>query len=346
MNGNNQAGCTPVTSVHGAHIGDMLGRSRFAWLPAFFWLVLAVSLSGMWTESAQAQTAEEVAPADMDDGLSSNMLYLPAFVSDAAATPDDVSNPPAQEMPDDVAPSGSLLWKATMETGNLSQWILGLHPSTVAESDSGRCLRPTKGVTKDRAHSGVYSMKMTIDSSVISGCRQFRRYEPILGRPLYYSAWYYFPKKTTVLGFWNIFQFKSYIEQDDGDAERGLFWKLNVLNNPKDGAMVLLLGWKGPVEGPRASDGMTNTIYPQTLKTLPVGKWVHIEVYLKQSENFDGQIVVWQDGVELYNMQNVRTKYPGGVQTWSINNYGNKLLPNPATLLIDDVVISSTRVGP
>jgi hypothetical protein len=189
-------------------------------------------------------------------------------------------------------------------------------------------------------------MKMTIETATTtSGCRQFRRFEPRSGEPLYYSAWYYFPKKAYVLGFWNIFQFKAFVQDEESRTERGVFWKLNVQNNAAR-AMTLVLGWKGPIEGPTATDGITSIMYEQALATLPVRQWVHIEVYLKQSETFDGQIIVWQDGVELYNIQNIRTKFPGGEQTWSVNNYGNRLSPSPTPLLIDDVVISPTRVGP
>jgi hypothetical protein len=237
------------------------------------------------------------------------------------------------------------VWHADMETGDLSQWRINNNRGV--ESDSGLCSRPGKGVSAEQAHSGRYSIKMTIDSRTSSGCRQFRKPEPATGAPLYYSAWYYFPKQEAVMGFWNLFQFKSnnFKTSDEGDGDRGVFWKLDVRNNPQ-GEMALILSWKGPIEGPYAADGVKVRQYYQTLATLPVRQWVHVEVYLKQSETFDGQIIVWQDGVELFNMNNVRTRFPGGDQSWSVNNYGKEMLPNPVALYIDDVAISTERVGP
>jgi hypothetical protein len=179
-------------------------------------------------------------------------------------------------------------------------------------------------------------MKMTIDSRQDAGCRSFRRPEVGSGQPLYYSAWYYFPEQVQVGVFWNIFQFKA-------SAER--VWSLRVGNLPS-GAMTLFLNWKADVAGPTASDGVATKQYFQTLTTLPVQRWVHLEVYLKQSEQFDGQIIVWQDGQELFNVRNIRTRQPGSVQSWSIDNYGRSLQPNPTTLYVDDVAVSTTRLGP
>lgn len=239
--------------------------------------------------------------------------------------------------------SSHVLWQADMETGDLSQWHIN-NPRSV-ESDSGLCWRPANGVSTDQAHSGQYSMMMMIDSASPSGCRQFRKPEPATGEPLYYSAWYYFPEQVRVTGNWNLFQFKSKTFEFSDDGDSGVFWKLDVRNN-QHGEMALILSWKGPIEGPRAGDGVKARQYYQTLATLPVREWVHVEIYLRQSEAFDGQVTVWQDGVEIFNMDNVRTRFPGGDQIWSVNNYGKGLLPNPTTLYIDDTVISRERVGP
>jgi hypothetical protein len=233
-----------------------------------------------------------------------------------------------------VDPAGR--WQADMETANLSQWRSD-NNSSKPEMDSGACSRPQAGVTSERAYSGSYSMKMTINSNDASGCRQFRKLEPASGNTYYYSAWYYIPVQTQVSGFWNIMQFKSNL-----NGLSSLFWKLDV-RNAANGQMYVILVWKGPIAGPRANDGIANRLYYQIQVPLPVGQWFQLEVFLKQSAQFDGQIIVWQDGTELFNGQNVRTKYPGGYQNWSVNNYGEGLSPNPATLYIDDAVISNVR---
>jgi hypothetical protein len=239
------------------------------------------------------------------------------------------------------ASQGPILWQADFETGDLSQWDVGNRRDAMEEADSGRCSRPDSGVSTEQAHSGQYSMKMVIDAArTPSGCRQFRKAETASGLPLYYSAWFYFPERVTVGSQWNIFQFKA-----KAGGKSALFWKLDVRNNPA-GDMVVILVWKGSGPGPQAGDGVKAQRYVQSLATLPVGQWVHLEVYLKQSEQFDGQLTVWQDGVQLFDMAGVRTKQPGGVQNWSINNYGLGLEPSPTTLYIDDAAISTERIGP
>jgi hypothetical protein len=99
------------------------------------------------------------------------------------------------------------------------------------------------------------------------------------------------------------------------------------------------------VEGPhRGEFGGKN--YGQVLADLPIGQWVHLEVFLRQSPAFDGQIIVWQDGVEILNQGSIKTRYPAVGAEWSLNNYTEGIRPNPATIYIDDAVISMSRVGP
>ena len=232
----------------------------------------------------------------------------------------------------------AILWSADMETGDLSQWThSGSHGGSY---DSGNCIRPQNGVSSEHAHSGRYSMKLTIDTSVESGCRQFRHEEAITGKPLYYSAWFYIPQYYHPLNYWNVFQFKS----EAGGANEP-FWVVDVMARSQTGALHLVLRWKGAVEGPAEEGKHRGTRrYDQAAADVPVGKWFRIEAFLQQSSDAKGELVVWQDGVQLWDMQNVKTKFPGGDQRWSVNNYSDKLIPSPATLYIDDAEISVTRV--
>jgi hypothetical protein len=238
-----------------------------------------------------------------------------------------------------VPDENGVVWSADHETGDLSQWKAGNRFKTT-EADSGQCSRPPDGVSTEYAHSGRYSMKLTINSKRTAGCRQFRKPEPVSGKPYYYSAWFFIPKPVQVNGWWQLFQFKS--TTDSGLS--GVFWKLQVIN---DGEFMRIVPvWKGVVSGPHEGDGIRRRLYEQTLAAIPVAQWFHLEVYLKQSETYDGQIIVWQDGVEILNEKNVKTKFEKGIQAWAVNNYGYRLKPSPNTLYIDDVVISTKRIGP
>lgn len=236
--------------------------------------------------------------------------------------------------------SAGIVWSAGMETGNLSEWTAG---STHGGSyDSGDCIRPPGGVSTEQAHSGRYSMKMTIDTSTQeSGCRQFRHEESLTGNTYYYGAWYYIPQDTSISSYWNVFQFKS-----ETDVLNDPFWVLDILNRSGSGPMNLVLRWKGVVPGPHVGEGTALRYYRQTLMDVPVGRWFHVEAYLRQSSAYTGQITVWQDGVQIFNQDQVTTKYVGGDQRWSVNSYSDGLSPSTNSMFIDDATVSTRRVGP
>jgi hypothetical protein len=286
-------------------------------------MTLGLLLCGTMSKPVAAQAEPSAEPA---------ILFLPSVSTDG-------DEEPIAQTDETVLPAG-VVWQADMETGDLSQWRIGTN-SKSEQQDSGLCYRPANGVSNEQAHSGSYSMKMTIDSRQDAGCRQFRRVEPPTGYPLYYSAWYYIPQQTRVGNFWNIMQFKAKL-----NGENGLFWKLDARNFKGTTDLGLMLEWKGPIAGPHAGDGVAIRKYENVEARLPVGEWFKLEAFLKQSEQFDGQITVWINGKQIYDVQNVRTKFPGGVQSWSVNNYGKGLLPNPTTLYIDDVAISTVHTGP
>jgi len=229
-----------------------------------------------------------------------------------------------------------------METGNLSEWTIGgTHGGSY---DSGDCIRPAGGVSTQYAHTGNYPMKMSIDTSTQeSGCRQFRHEESLSGNSYYYSAWYYLPESVTVANYWNVFQFKS-----ESSTANDPFWVLDILNRTTGGPINLVLRWKGVVPGPHAGEGTALRYYHQTLRDVPVGQWFHIEAFLRQApaDSYTGQLIVWQDGVQLFNMDQVVTKYAGGDQRWSVNNYSDDLNPSLADLFIDDAAVSTGRIGP
>jgi hypothetical protein len=233
---------------------------------------------------------------------------------------------------------GDVVWSADHETGDLSQWY--------ADDGGGEFNGGTarSSATQDVARSGRHSVRTIIQAPHDSGesaVRLFRWKESRAHAEACYSAWYYFPHRYVVKEWWNIFSFKS-----RNATANDAFWQLSVGNRP-NGAMYVYLTWWGPrIEGPQPGEsGLRH--FAQWLKDIPVGRWTQLQVYLRQSRGFDGQIVVWQDGVTLFNLDNVRTRYPEatGANEWSINNYSDNLDPSPTTVYIDDAAISIPAVG-
>jgi len=247
-----------------------------------------------------------------------------------------------------------ILWSADFETGDLSQWYVAARSKANARGRGGGIFN--SGIaesvpSQDFAHSGSWSLKATITTPHVptSGVRLFRwresQDETYLGSGLYYSAWFFFPKLYRLTAdprrgrFWNIFQFKSKTSRNIDP-----FWYVDVANRVPDGAMYVTLHWWDglAIGGPHPGE-FGGRRYAQDIKDIPVGRWTHIEAYLKQASDFTGEIAIWQDGVLLFDQRNVKTKYPSGDNQWSVNNYSDGLTPNPATIYIDDAGIRKDR---
>ena len=257
-------------------------------------------------------------------------IYVPGSFTRADSAP---------TMADTTIPTDShILWSADHETGNMSQW----------EYKQGRAIYNTETapgsaevyVSDDRAHSGRYSLKMRIrgaEDGKPQAVRVFRRWMDNTGDsdiPLpdeaYYSAWYYFTQRYTPPVWWNIFQFKS-----RGATSLPMF--SFTVDNRNGGAMYLDV-W----------DNILEETYVQNRPgiPLPVDQWVHIEAYIKQSYAPTGRLTVWQDGVEILDIQNLQTsRGPDDRLQWSVNNYTDDIEPSNPLIYVDDAIISTRRIG-
>lgn len=235
--------------------------------------------------------------------------------------------------PPSIQPPGSaLIWSADHETGDMSQWP----KATVSWDDSG-CTN--HDISNEHARSGAYSLKLTIDipAGGKAGCRQARMNEIQSGNTYVYEASYFLPEPVlTLTNHWNVFQFKSRCATCTSSDP---IWTIDFQGNP----LRPVLQWKGGtygLAGPQNADGITGQIeYPNLLTTTPVGQWTTLTVYLDQSKDYDGRIIVWHDGIKLYDIAGIRTEYPSLDARWSVNNYSNGLSVNPYTLFIDDAAI-------
>ena len=231
-------------------------------------------------------------------------------------------------------PSGTVLWAADMETGDLSQWSFPDIPNGPNAGggvfNSGTAIANVDSLSV--AHSGVHSAKLfinTLNSPGIdtSGARLFRWLEPDTHPDLYYSVWYYFPRRYSPNGnpsWWNVFQWKS----KHGDASDP-FFALNV-GNRSDGSMYFYL-----------YNQNSKLSYSQSLKIVPDGQWVRVEAFYKCAGDKTGHVTFWQDGTQIFDVPNVQTRYADGNCSWSVNNYSAGLSPPTATIYIDDAAICS-----
>ncbi len=245
-----------------------------------------------------------------------------------------------------LPPPANILWSGDMETGDLSQWYF---PSTSpfgnylgGEFNSGG---GDSVASQDFAHTGQWSAKMTINTSAgSSGTRLFRWGEPRTYDDLYYSNWFYFPQKFTYSQWSNYVQWKSKHVVNGVTATDPILYL--VATNRSNGNMHFVVHWWNglTIEGPHPGE-FGFRVYEQNLKDIPVGQWFHIEARYVCAADFTGRLTVWQDGVQLFDLTGIRTRYADGDCQWSVNDYGAGITPNPAVIYVDDAVISTGRVS-
>ena len=234
------------------------------------------------------------------------------------------------------APRPDVLWSADMETGDLSEWSLPDLPggpnSGGGVFNSGISAAMADAVIT--AHSGIYSAKLYIEARgrsdlPTSGARLFRWREPQEHSELFYSVWYYFPRRYQPNGtpsWWNIFQWKS--KHHDASVSDP-FFTLNVGSRP-DGSMYLYL-----------YDQKAIRTITQTVKDIPEARWFRVEAFYRCEADQSGRIDLWQDGTAILTIAGAQTRYLDGDCEWSVNNYTDSLESGSATIYVDDAAICS-----
>jgi hypothetical protein len=248
-----------------------------------------------------------------------------------------------------AALGATILWYDDFERGDLSKWY---YPSVRLDGNhgGGKIIsgRAEAELSQDVAHSGKWSLKMTIatPSDPTSGARMFRWLESHQNPALYYSVWFYFPRVYKTKDWWNVLQWKSKTSSSRSrpswateahQRESGPFVDpfliLNVGNRP-DGSMFLYL-----------FDWQKRVTYSQKVKTIPIGTWFKVEAFYRCAGDRSGHVTLWQDSLQLLDVADIQTRYADGDCQWSVDNYAANLIPSPATIYIDDATISTEFTG-
>jgi hypothetical protein len=230
-------------------------------------------------------------------------------------------------------------WTAGMETGNLNEWA--------GQNNSGNALSVAiKAATDGILARTPWVMKQSV--STLGGTRMYT-YDPINkiyrnGNPFYYSFYAYFTQALTFTpaGFFSLLQIQS-----QGPSGIDPVWILGL--HPLN--FTLRMEWWGSLQmaGPHTNES-GGIAYDQSTP-LPLNQWTKIDVMVIPREDFTGAVKVWQDNKVLFDLQNVKTKYPEsltstGAQSFFIskNAYGQVFLPLSHSHYVDDVTISLGRM--
>lgn len=220
------------------------------------------------------------------------------------------------------------------------------------------------GIESSIVHSGNYSAYATIKNARFPTLPKAIRFMRWTDKPwyedgdyfpeaAYYSTFFYMkdtydPQKDPDNdpegdgGWWNIFQFKS-----NNNAGSQPLVVLDLYN--KDGKMYL-----GLVIKDYPDDHSSHYQFRYILSDSPVpvepAKWNHIEVYYKKSKNYDGEVIVWQNSIQIFEQKDIRTVLPQDeTAKWGIGNYTDYVtggaIPGTATIYLDDSIVSSVRIS-
>lgn len=286
---------------------------------------------------------------------SSNKTYQPGVWETYLSNPpyNAIFNSPTIDLNSTLnSQVGDLIWRATFESGNKNEWCI--NQSGCGEYNMNASMVKSE-VTNERARSGSYSMKMTINTSNGYASTQHWRFsEPNVNKDMIYTVWFFVPQKFDyqLQGWNNIIQWK--VEHNN----------IPATNTPRTHPLFVV-GYG--VRGGNGSGGNNfislsrmnswfdgystpTTVYtPLTNLDIPINQWFRVTIRYVHGNNKNGRVLIWQGDLAgnetlLYDIKNVTT-YPlknsdGQTSTrlnWSVNLYGDMFKPATLSHFIDDV---------
>ena len=181
------------------------------------------------------------------------------------------------------------------------------------------------------AHSGERSLKCTsappsrwmttAKASLTSSLVHFAR-----GDDLWYSAWFLVPDERSQPFTLTDFE-STWLKEHPG---------MRIMLDPP-GHLMLELKWAAK---PKYRQVMGREV------RFPVGRWVEVRSHLRLSDQHDGVVELWQDGVKIVDARGqtlplASTIYDDLEVGISAHSFG----PNTAVLYVDDVTVSHEPIG-
>jgi len=229
-----------------------------------------------------------------------------------------------------------LIWTADQETGDLSQWS---EPNGAGGSYVEATGDASVAVTTEQAHTGQYSIKLstvanslTADPNDPGGCGVYR--EETFPTEAYYSVWYYVPQLYQTITSWAILKFR-YRESTDAGSDLSELIDLRLESQPSgDFTLVLYDHRQQYLRSP----------LPDPPPTVPVGQWFQLEAFYRNVDDPTGRLTIWLDGSLVYDVARPMSRQPAVYFTPC--SLVNDLAPPRASIYVDDVAVSWTRIGP
>ncbi|HVV52771.1 MAG TPA: heparin lyase I family protein [Polyangia bacterium] len=222
--------------------------------------------------------------------------------------------------------AANLLWSATFEPGDVSEWSADGQGGVDAENIA---VAPVAAL--DVAHTGRYAGKATVmPSSGMDSINYFYRLQPS-PTEAYYAAWFYVPPTFTVGSWLSIIHFRG---SHTGDGANVFpTWDINLYSQPDGSLTAQLYNYVTLVD-----------LQQPNPVAVPVGRWVHFEVFLRKAAAPTGELKVWQDDVPILDAQGVVTAETDWTE-WSVGGSSDDITPATGLVYVDDATISVNRLG-
>ncbi|MBN1230776.1 MAG: heparin lyase I family protein [Anaerolineales bacterium] len=267
---------------------------------------------------------------------------------DATITPKPVNSLVPTELPPQkptLKPSSTVTPKPTKTSTPLAEpdvvWYESFETGDFSELDDDGEFTNQGGGTyqfvNKPARSGNLAMGLSIDTNQVSDTDAYAAsiaiWRDFPEASYYYSTWFYIPSEIEPESWWNIFEWLV-PENRNHDA----YPTYGLLPEERNGKLYLVLSW-------RPDHDTLKEFWYQNIKSIPRDKWFQIEAFYYETTDTSGGVVIWQDGTEIFNV----TGFPTGVSDapiyFIVSNYAESMSPHPATIYIDDMIISRTRIG-
>lgn len=194
-------------------------------------------------------------------------------------------------------------------------------------------------IVSSPVHGGQFAAAFTVSSADDAGFQSRCVRQGALPSTAYYGAWFYFPKLVQNSRSWNLFHFRggaatnvrTALEgEDQAGADVHSLWDVSLKNASNGDMQAFVFDFFNMSENDAPSP-----------RAVPIGKWVHFQLYFKRAANATGRIQLYQDGVLLVDLADLITDDTDWGR-WYVGDYSKGLKPPDSTLYVDDVSIADT----
>jgi len=183
-------------------------------------------------------------------------------------------------------------------------------------------------VTTPVPKSGMFAAEFSVVTTDTMNIQARCVLQGALPNEAYYSAWYYVPALATLdstSSLFNLFHFRG------GDASPDGLWDVTLVNSSNGDLELLVYDFLAP------------RVRKQTNpRPIPIGRWFHIQFYLKRASDATGAIALYQDDELLVEASGIVTDNSSWAQ-WYVGNIAKGLTPPVSTVYVDQVTITKTR---